>query len=80
MYNFHASSNAYMQHWNDSYGQTTPSVKLSRKQVWQAFVQESIRSVASASKVNFEANQNSSIDHVFIQFCFLSNANDFLVG
>ena len=44
MYNFHASASAYAEFWNSSFSST-----LSRCHVWQAFLQESIRVVASAS-------------------------------
>jgi len=64
MYNFHASANAYTQFWNDSFGAVSIPCKLSRRQIWQAFVQESIRSIAQMSKIDFEANQNIAIDNV----------------
>jgi len=43
-YSFHASSAAFAEFWNDSFWsiQETSSRKLSRWQVWHAFVQESI--------------------------------------
>ena len=70
MYNFHASANAYMQYWNDSFGKTTSPLNLSRKQVWQSFVQESIRTTAEISNIDFEARQNIAIDEVsfFVSF------------
>lgn len=61
MYNFHASSNAYMQYWNECFG---TSINLSRRQIWQAFTQESIRSIADASGVDFEAKRELDIDNV----------------
>ena len=60
MYNFHASASAYTQCWNDSFG--TPSCQVTRWQIWQAFVQESIRSIAKMSNMDFEATQNLAID------------------
>jgi len=62
MYNFHASASAYTQFWNDSFG--TPSCQVTRRQIWQAFVQESIRSIANMSNMDFEATQNLAIDDV----------------
>ena len=51
MYNFHASANAYTQFWNDSFGAVSIPCKLSCRQIWQAFVQESIQSIAEMSKI-----------------------------
>jgi len=56
MYNFYVSANAYTQFWNDSFGAVSISCKLSHRQIWQAFVQESIRSIAQMSKIDFKAN------------------------
>ena len=43
-YSFHISSAAFAEFWNDSFWsiQETSSRKLSQRQVWHAFVQESI--------------------------------------
>jgi hypothetical protein len=56
VYSFHASSSAFAEFWNDSfwYTQKTQSRKITRRQVWHAFVQESIQSVAQASKHSLE--------------------------
>jgi len=62
MYNFHASASAYTQFWNDSFG--TSSCQVTRRQIWQAFVQESIRSVVDMSNLDFEAAENLAIDDV----------------
>jgi hypothetical protein len=40
MFSFHASSQAYAQFWNNSFGTTTNTITL--RHVWQTFVQESI--------------------------------------
>jgi hypothetical protein len=45
MFSFHASSQAYTQFWNNSYGST--STTITTRQVWQAFTQESIRTIAA---------------------------------
>jgi hypothetical protein len=66
MYNFHASAAAYMQFWNDTvwvkHSGSTP--KISCCQIWQAFVQESIRTVALAHGFNLELNDKLSIGEV----------------
>ena len=45
MYSFHASAAAYTDYWNQSFWNSHigSSKKLSRRQVWNTFVQESIR-------------------------------------
>jgi CxC5 like cysteine cluster associated with KDZ transposases len=64
MYSFHASANTYCDYWNSTFGFSNSAnrLKLGRKQVWQAFVQESIRTVASSDDVDFETPANLSID------------------
>jgi hypothetical protein len=64
MYSFHASTNTYCDYWNNTFGSSNPAnkLKLGRRQVWQAFVQESIRTVASSDEVDFETPANLSID------------------
>ena len=61
MYSFHASASAYMEFWNDSY---SSGLTLSRRQVWQAFVQESIRSIASFSNANLTLQDGLDINDV----------------
>jgi hypothetical protein len=64
MYSFHASANTYCDYWNNTFGSSDPAnrLKLGRKQVWQAFIQESIRTVALSDNVDFETPANLSID------------------
>ena len=64
MYSFHASANTYCEYWNNTFGSSNPAnrLKLGQKQVWQAFVQESIRTVASSDDIDFETPANLSID------------------
>jgi hypothetical protein len=64
MYSFHASANTYCDYWNITFGSSNPAdrLKLGRKQVWQAFVQEYIRTVASSDDVDFETPAKLSID------------------
>ena len=66
MNSFHASANAYVEYWNNSFGLQNPAnaVKLSRKQIWQTFIQESIRTIAISSNILFEIDANAAIDHI----------------
>ena len=66
MYSFHASSAAYSEFWNDSFWQTQggDSRKVSRRQIWHTFVQESIRTIASVSNINLELNDALPIQEV----------------
>src|SRR5882762_9309754 len=62
MFSFHASSQAYAQFWNNSFGITTNAITL--RHVWQTFVQESIRTVAAASSYSLELLDNLPISDV----------------
>ena len=66
VYSFHASTAAFVQFWNDSFwrNQTVNCNKVSRRQVWQAFVQESIRRVAAVSGESLEYPDRVSIDNL----------------
>src|ERR1700678_656861 len=66
MYSFHASASAFTEFWNNSFynHQQGNSRKLSHRQIWQAFVQESIRSIASASEINLELQDGLAISDV----------------
>lgn len=66
MYSFHASAAAYTDYWNNTFGQVNleHSAKLDRKHIWQAFVQESIRSIATDQDVYLELNETLPIDEV----------------
>ena len=63
MFSFHALTPAYREFWNNSFWnhQQGNSRKLSH---WQAFVQESICSIASASEINLELQNDLAIDNV----------------
>jgi len=54
MYSFHRSSAAYAEFWNDSFWSTQQekSRKISCWQIWQAFVHESLHTVAKVSDIN----------------------------
>ena len=66
MYSFHASAAAYTDYWNNTFGQVDleHSIKLNRKHIWQAFVQESVRSIATDQDVYLELNETLPIDEV----------------
>ena len=62
MFSFHASSQAFTEFWNNSYG--SPSTTITSRQVWQAFTQESIRTIASKSSQSLELMDNLPIAEV----------------
>jgi CxC5 like cysteine cluster associated with KDZ transposases len=66
MYSFHASAAAYTEFWNNTYWnhQQRNSKRISRHQIWQAFVQESLRSIAAVSDINLELQDGLAIDDV----------------
>ena len=66
MYSFYASAAAYTDFWNNSFwkNQLGKSKRISHCHIWQAFVQESVRSIAAVSKVNLELQDGLSIDEL----------------
>lgn len=66
VYSFHASVSAFAEFWNDSFlsMQTSNIRKLSRRQIWHTFVQESVRHVAQASGIMLEQPDAISIENV----------------
>jgi hypothetical protein len=60
IYSFHASTAAYAEFWTNSYGKAY-SIKVPRRQMWQTFVQESIRGVSQSLGITFETSNNPSI-------------------
>jgi hypothetical protein len=66
VYNFHASTAAYTEFWNSAFCVPPSSDvgKVSRRQIWQAFVQESIRMIGSLSDLNLTLRDNLPIDEV----------------
>ena len=62
IYSFHASAAAYTEYWNNSFG--TAEVRVTRRQIWQAFVQESIRTISAASNFHLELKDGLSIEDV----------------
>ncbi|KDR65512.1 hypothetical protein GALMADRAFT_1364536, partial [Galerina marginata CBS 339.88] len=65
MYNFHASASAFAEYWNNTFG--TESTSVVRRHIWQAFVQESLRTVAEESKINVEMDDALAIKDVTIE-------------
>jgi hypothetical protein len=63
-YNFHGSTSAFVAFWNMSFGSEESSTRISCRHVWQAFVQESVRKVASVSGFDLELPDNLPIDEV----------------
>jgi hypothetical protein len=65
-YSFHASAAAFAEFWSDSFWATqeTSSRKITRRHIWQAFVQESIRHVASSTEHTLELAEGLPIDQV----------------
>src|SRR6266550_4677191 len=63
-YNFHTSAATYATFWN-SISHTMPGVaNLSRRHIWQAFVQGSIRFIASKEGMNLTIDDKLPIDQV----------------
>lgn len=74
-YNFHASTSAFMQFWNDCNSVINSNIKVTRRQIWQAFIQESIRTIATAKNTDLELRENLSIKEVAEEaFTKLGNA------
>ena len=63
IYSIHASTAAYAEFWTNSYGKPS-GFKVKRRQIWQAFIQESIRTLSQASDIFFEVADNSSIEEL----------------
>ena len=62
MYSFHASAAAYTEYWNNSFGSS--DFIITRRQIWQSFVQESLRTISHDCQVDLELSDNLSIDEV----------------
>ena len=77
IYSFHASAAAYTEYWNNTFGtnQLVPYKQITRRQVWQAFVQESIRSIASMSNIDLELQDGLAIDEVTTEAFAILGAN-----
>jgi hypothetical protein len=64
IYNFHASASAFMEFWNDQSSVSDSTFQIMRRQVWQAFVQESVRTIASAKNIDLELKDSLTIKEV----------------
>jgi len=66
MYSFHASASAFTEFWNNSFWSVHlgDAKKITRCQIWQSFVQESIHSIAAVSNINVELQDGLAIDDV----------------
>ena len=66
VYNFHASAAAFTEFWNTAFWkmQAGNSPKISRRQVWQTFVQESIQTIASSFGLNLELEDGLPINQI----------------
>ena len=65
IYSFHASAAAYTEYWNNSFG--TAKVKVTRRHIWQAFVQESSRTISAVSNFNLELKDGLAIEDVTLK-------------
>jgi len=63
VYHFHASVASYAEYWNDQIWKQHPEGigKLSQRQIWQTFVQESIRSITGSSGVDLELEDDITL-------------------
>jgi hypothetical protein len=61
VYAFHASAAAYKEFWNDSF---SCGSAISRHYIWQAFIQESIHTIALESDTNLTLHDGLDTDEV----------------
>ena len=62
IYHLHASTSGWANYFNDTYG--NDRVKLSHRQVWAAFIQESTRQASELSEIDFVIPDVASINEV----------------
>jgi hypothetical protein len=79
MYNFQASASAYMQFWNDCTSITDSKVQVNWCHIWQAFVQESIRTIASVNNENLELPEKLPFEELAKQ-AFAKLGNGGIIG
>jgi hypothetical protein len=65
MYNFHASASAYAEYWNNTFG--TEQFSVTRPHIWQAFVQQSVRTIAEECGIDVEFDDGLNIKEVTTQ-------------
>ena len=73
MYNFHASASAYAEYWNNTFG--TEQIIITRAHIWQAFVQQSVRTIAEESHIDVEFDDGLNIKEVTTQAFALLGEN-----
>ena len=76
MHSFYASTSAYTQYWNIIFG--TKSTGLTHAYMWQAFVQDSLCTIAEESKINIELNDPLNITEVTTQAFELSGEEEII--
>jgi hypothetical protein len=76
IYHLHASTSGWANYFNDTYG--NDCITLSRRQVWAAFVQESIRQASELSRVDFVTRDVASVEEV-TEEAFAVLGNDGLI-
>ena len=70
-----------MQFWIDCNSVTNSNIKVTRHQIWQAFIQESIRTIATAKNIDLELKENLTIKEVATEaFVKLGNAGIIELG
>ncbi|TFK21061.1 hypothetical protein FA15DRAFT_598547 [Coprinopsis marcescibilis] len=81
MYSFHASADAITAWWNLSFGLNSQNsnLKITRRQVWQAFVQGSLRMLGTNKQVNLTTKDNLPIDNV-VEAAFDAFGNDGVIS
>ena len=73
MYNFHASASAYAEYWNNTFG--TEQISVTRQQIWQAFVQPSVCTIAQECEIDVEFDDGLNIKEVTTQAYSLLGEN-----
>ncbi len=67
---------AYTEYWNNSFG--TAEVKITCHHVWQAFIQESIRTISAASNLDLELKDGLAIEDVTTEAFLKLGDNEFI--
>jgi len=62
IYDLHASASGWMNFFKDTYA--NEGLSLSRRHIWAAFVQESIRQISVTSGIDFSIQDTASIEEV----------------
>ncbi len=76
MYNFHGSAAAYADFWNDAMNNSfKETANVTRCQIWQAFMQESICLVASSSNIDLTMQDGLAIDEVARESFYILGQN-----